>query len=312
MRLAFFGTPETAAAYLEPLRAAGHEISAVVTQPDRPAGRGRHLQPSAVRVTAEALGLPVLMPESASDPQFLAALRALAPDVGVVVAYGQILRCDLLALPPHGFLNVHYSLLPAFRGATPVYAALRAGLTETGVTVQYMARRLDAGDILLQRRVPITPNDNCGTLTDRLTAVGIEALIAALDLLQRGEAPRLPQDEAQAGYVGRVESEDCRIDWNAPAEDIRNLVRACTPAPGAWCLVRDRRVKVQDVRVRQKTLSGEGKPGTIVEMLRGEGPVVATGSGAVELVRLQPQGKRAMSGAEFLRGARLAIGDRFE
>lgn len=311
MRIAFFGTPEPAAAYLEPLQAAGHEIVAVVTQPDRPAGRGRHLRPSAVREAAEALGLPVLTPESASDPEFVAALRTVAPEVGVVVAYGQILRRELLTLPPGGFLNVHYSLLPEFRGASPVYAALRAGRTETGVTVQYMARALDAGDILLQRRVPIAEDDDRGTLTDKLTAVGIETLLEALALLERGQAPRTPQDEAQASYVGRVETEDCRIDWSAPAPVVRDLVRACTPWPGAWCTLRGKRIKVQSLRTVQKVLSEEGRPGTVVEIADAGGPVVATGSGAVELVRVQPEGRQSMSGAEFLRGARLAIGDRF-
>lgn len=311
MRIAFFGTPEPAAAYLEPLLDAGHEIVAVVTQPDRPAGRGRHLRPSAVREAAQALGLPVLTPESASDPEFVATLRTVAPEVGVVVAYGQILRRELLTLPPGGFLNVHYSLLPEFRGASPVYAALRAGRTETGVTVQYMARKLDAGDILLQRPVPIAQGDDCGTLTDKLTAAGIEALLEALALLERGEAPRIPQDEAQASYVGRVETEDCRIDWALPAEDACNLIRACTPWPGAWCMFRGKRLKVQAVRAVQKVLSEEGGPGAVVETAGGA-PVVATASGALELLRVQPEGRKAMSGAEFLRGARLAIGDRFE
>jgi len=311
MRIAFFGTPEPAAAYLQPLLGAGHEIVAVVTQPDRPAGRGRQLRPSAVREMAEALGLHVMTPESASDAPFLTAFGALAPELGVVVAYGQILKRALLALPPQGFVNVHYSLLPAFRGAAPVYAALRAGLTETGVTVQYMARRLDAGDILLQWHVSIADDDDRGTLTDKLTAAGAQALLEALDLLQRGQAPRTAQDEAQASYVGRVETEDCRIDWSAPAQTVRNLVRACTPWPGAWCVLRGKRVKVQAMRTVQKVLSEEGGPGTVVEIANGEGPMVATGSGAVELVRVQPEGRQAMSGAEFLRGARLAIGDRF-
>lgn len=312
MRIAFFGTPEPAARYLEPLVRAGHELVAVVTQPDRPAGRGRQPRPSPVRQVAEELGLRVMTPEDAADPEFLDQLRALAPEVGVVVAYGQILRTELLTLPPRGFLNVHYSLLPAFRGAAPVYAALRAGLSETGVTVQYMARRLDAGDILLQRRVPIADDDNRGTLTEKLTAVGIEALIEALELLQSGRAPRTPQDEGRASYVGRVATEDCRIDWSAPAEAICNLVRACTPWPGAWCTLRGKRLKLTAVRKVQEALNAGREPGTFVEIGNGGGAVVLTGQGGIELLRVQPEGRREMSGDEFLRGARLAIGDRFE
>ncbi len=311
MRIAFFGTPPPSVPYLRALLDAGHEVVAVVTQPDRPAGRGRAPTPSPVRMVAEELGLPVLTPESAASEAFITALDARRPQLGVVVAYGQILRRTLLELTPAGFINVHYSLLPELRGAAPVYGALRRGLTTTGVTIQHMALELDAGDIILQRELEIAEDDNRGTLTDRLTAIGVPLLVEAVTLIEAGEAPRTPQDEAAATYVGRVTTDDCRIDWAAPAEEVRRLVRACTPWPGAWCRLGGRRVKVQAVEIGQKMLSEEGSPGEIVEMSHGAGPLVRVGDGAVEVVRLQPEGRRPMSGAEFLRGARLAIGDRF-
>ena len=312
MRIAFFGTPPPSVPYLRALIDAGHEVAAVVTQPDRPAGRGRTPTPSPVRVAAGQLGLPVLTPESASGDAFIVALDARRPRLGVVVAYGQILRRTLLELPPAGFINVHYSLLPELRGAAPVYGALRRGLASTGVTIQWMALELDAGDIMLQRELAIGADDDRGTLTDRLTGIGVPLLLEAVARIEAGAALRTPQDAAAATYVGRVTPDDCRIDWSAPADEVRRLVRACTPWPGAWCRLGGRRVKVQAVRVGQKLLSGEGSPGEIVEMPEGGGPLVRVGEGAVEIVRLQPEGRQPMSGAEFLRGARLAIDDRFE
>ncbi len=312
MRIAFFGTPPPAVPYLRALVAAGHDIVAVVTQPDRPAGRGRKPRSSPVRRAAEELGLRVMTPESAAQPEFIESLARLKPQLGVVVAYGQILRPRLLEVPDAGFINVHYSLLPKLRGAAPVYGALREGLSKTGVTIQFLAEELDAGDIILQEEVAIREEDNRGTLTERLTEIGVDLLLEAIALIERGEAEPRPQDHEAATYVGRVTTDDCRIDWSAPAEDIRNLVRACTPWPGAWCTLRGRRLKVLDVNIVQNKLSEEGEPGEIVEMPKGSGPIVRAGRGAVELVCLQPEGKQPMSGAEFLRGARLEIGDRFE
>ncbi len=312
MRIAFFGTPASAVPYLRALNGAGHDPVAVVSQPDRPAGRGRKSRPSPVREAAEELGLTVLTPESAADVEFIEVLRGHAPELGVVVAYGQILRPDLLELPPAGFVNVHYSLLPALRGAAPVYGALLRGLDVTGVTIQHMAEELDAGDIILRREVPIAENDTRGTLTDRLTDIGVDLLLQAVSLIAAGAAPGTPQDHSTATYVGRVTAGDCRIDWGAPAGDIRNLVRACTPWPGAWSTLRGRRLKVQAVNVVQSSLSEGGREGELVEVTSKGGPVVAAGGGAVEIVHLQPEGRQSMSGGEFLRGARLDIGDRFE
>ncbi len=312
MRIVFFGTPEAAVPYVGAIAEAGHEIAAVVTQPDRPAGRGRKSRPSAVKEAALEMGLPVLAPESAADGEFVAQVEELAPEVGVVVAYGQILKLALLTVPSVAFVNVHYSLLPLLRGAAPVYGALRQGFTETGVTVQHLARKMDAGDIIVRRTLAILPEDNRGTLTERLTAIGTGALVEALGLVASGEAPREAQDHEQATVVGRVMPEDCRVDWTAPATEIERLVRACTPWPGAWCMLGDRRIKLTDVAVIQKTLSGGGRPGSLVEVSNEGEPVVMTGGGELAIAHLQPPGKRAMSGGEFMRGARFAVGDKFE
>ncbi|MFO8082455.1 MAG: methionyl-tRNA formyltransferase [Armatimonadota bacterium] len=312
MRIAFFGTPPPAVEYLDALAESEHEVVLVVTQPDRPAGRGREMRPSPVKVRAEELGLPIVTPEDASEQAFIDRVAAADPELGVVVAYGEILRPKLLELPAEGFVNVHYSLLPELRGAAPVYGALRRGLKRTGVTIQHMAEKLDAGDIILQRETKIVDRDDRGTLTERLTQIGVTALLDAIALVEAGNAPRDAQDEALSSYVGRVHSEDCRIDWSMPADEVRNLVRACTPWPGAWCMLGDNRVRVQDLSAVQNVLTNEGTPGEIVELPSSGGPVVRCGRDVVQLERLQPAGKRAMSGEEFLRGARLEIGDAFE
>jgi methionyl-tRNA formyltransferase len=312
MRIAFFGTPPPSVDYLEALDDSPHEVAVVVTQPDRPAGRGREMRPSPVRTSAAKLGLPVLTPEDPASHEFLAEMREMRPDLGVVVAYGEILVPELLDLPPDGFINVHYSLLPQLRGAAPVYGALRSGMDRTGVTIQHMAERLDAGDIILQREIEIADDDNRGTLTARLTDVGVEGLLDATGLIAEGEAPREPQDESRSSYVGRVHTDDCRIDWSLPAIEVRNLVRACTPWPGAWCMLDGDRIKVQDLAVVQNVLRQGGTAGEIVELPPAGGPVVLCGEGATEVRQLQPAGKKQMSGEEFLRGARLGVGDRFD
>ena len=312
MRIALFGTPAIAVGYLEAIQAAGHEVVAVITQPDRPAGRGRKVRASPVKEAALTRGLTVLQPESAAAPEFISQVAELEPDVGVVVAYGQILRTPLLKAPSVAFVNVHYSLLPLHRGAAPVYASLRAGDARTGVTIQHVAEELDAGDIILQRAVDIRENDNRGTLTDRLTELGLDLVEEALDLLAAGDAPRSPQDHSRATYAHRVHSDDCRVLWSATASEIHNQVRACTPWPGAWCLAGDRRLKVLQVSPVQNSLREGGKSGEIVEIGEERGPVVRTGSGGLVVERVQPAGKRPMPTTEFLRGARLQVGDCLE
>ncbi len=313
MRIAFFGTPGVAVPYLEALTRSPHEVCAVVTQPDRVAGRGQNVRPPAVKSAAQARALCLLQPETCRAEEFTEAFRACRPEIGVVVAYGQILPPSVLVCPPRGCLNVHYSLLPALRGAAPVQHALLQGLDETGVTVQWMAEQLDAGDIVLQERVPVEPDDNQTALFERLTAVGVRLLLRALELIEVGEAPRTPQDSARATWASELTADQCRIDWSRPAEEVRNLVRACTPKPGAYTYRRGRRLKVVAVEVvREIPASDEGHTPGHVEMDSAGRLVVKAGVGAVTLVAVQPEGRRAMPGAEYARGARFSAGEKLE
>jgi len=308
VRVVFFGTPECAVPYLDTIRQE-HLLVAVVTQPDRPKGRGRILAAPSVKHRAEELVVPVLQPQKANEPEFIAELATLNADLFVVVAYGQILSRKLLELPKIAAVNVHYSLLPKLRGAAPVQHALMQGLTETGVTVQHIAQEVDAGDIILQQAVSIEPEDDSQSLTVRLTEVGIELLAEALGLLARGEAPRVPQDDAQATYAPLLTKASGEIDWGRPAADIVNLVRACGEWPGAWCDVQGRRVKLIRTSLAENVSVGAGEPGRIVEIDTDGDVLVATGWGALRLELVQPEGKRAMPATDYLRGARLGVGD---
>jgi methionyl-tRNA formyltransferase len=312
LRIAFFGTPDLAVPYLHALIAAGHDVRAVVTQPDRPAGRGRAVQPCAVKCAAQRLGLPLLQPESCRDESLHRALRESGAETGVVVAYGNLLPCEVLDCPERGCVNVHYSLLPKLRGAAPVQRALMAGMAETGVTVQWMSPELDAGEIIRAEAVAIDPDDDTATLFARLNGVGPGLLLHALALVARGEAPRTPQDEAQVTWAPELSKDDCHIDWTASAEQIRNVVRACAPRPGAFTVRGGRRLKVLNAEVVAGVAPGEGgQPGTLAETTHDGHPVVHAGSGAVVLSEVQPEGKQPMSGEEFARGARFLPGERF-
>jgi len=312
VRVAFFGTPDSAVPYLRGLLAAGHEVCAVVTQPDRPAGRGRELTPPPVKATAEALDLVVLQPESCGDAAFVSSLRCRLAEIGVVVAYGNILPPPLLECPDHGCVNVHYSLLPALRGAAPVQRALWAGMEETGVTVQWMASELDAGDIILQEPVPIRPDDSQETLFARLSGAGVPLLLRALELIAEGPAPRIPQDESKATWAPELSKGECHIDWSQSAAHICNVVAACSPRPGAYTFRHGRRLKVLAARVVSREQVGDGgEPGAFVELADDGSPVIAAGCGAVVLLTVQPEGRRAMSGEAFARGARLVPGERW-
>ncbi len=311
LRIAFFGTPDLAVPYLEGLVRAGHQVCAVVTQPDRPAGRGRELRPPPIKAAACGLDLAVLQPASCEDETLVSTLQEHQPQVGVVVAYGNLLPPQLLDCPDLGCVNVHYSLLPALRGAAPVQRALLAGMPETGVTVQWMSPELDAGDIILQESAPIRPDDNQATLFARLTQVGVPLLLTALGLVAEGTAPRIRQGEGQVTWAPELTKAECRIDWSQPAQQVRNLVAACSPHPGAYTFRSGRRLKVLATRVvEQARVGDEGEPGTFVELDDGGCPVAATGAGGVALVTVQPEGRRVMSGADFARGARFSSGER--
>jgi len=307
----FWGTPSLAAQYLSPL-ADRHELVGVVTQPDRPKGRSRNPSAPPVKQEAVKLGCPVLQPADLMDCDFQEQLRQWAADAFVVVAYGRILPPSIIEMPDQAAVNVHYSLLPELRGAAPVQHALMQGLTETGVTVQYIAQELDAGDIVIQQSIPIEPGDNTATLTQRLTNVGIRLLLEALELIGCGEVTPQPQDHAAATYAPPLTREDGIINWCRPAPDIVNQIRACYPWPGSVCWRGDQRIKISNARAIAQADFEEGNCGQIVEIRQQEGFVVQARPGGVLVTRLQPAGRQEMSAADFLRGARLNKGARFE
>ncbi|MBI3003251.1 MAG: methionyl-tRNA formyltransferase [candidate division NC10 bacterium] len=308
MRVIFMGTPAFAVPSLERVLRDGHEVAAVVTRPDRPAGRGQALTASPVKVAAARAHLPVLQPASLRDPHAQAALSELAPDAILVVAFGQILPPAVLAVGRHGCWNVHASLLPRYRGAAPVAWALIRGERVTGVSIIRMTERVDAGPVLLQRTEAIRDEDTAGTLGERLSRLGAEALAEALVALEKGEARPVPQDEALASVAPKLSAADQRLDWGEAAEALRNRIRGLTPEPGALTALAGETLKVLAAAVEEGEAGAA--PGTLLAVTR-QGPVVATGRGRLCLLTVQPEGRRPMDGAAFARGRRLAAGALF-
>ncbi|HOR00146.1 MAG TPA: methionyl-tRNA formyltransferase [Anaerolineae bacterium] len=303
-RIVFMGTPEFAVPSLRAL-AERYEVTLVVTQPDRPAGRSRALRAPAVKAAAQALGLPVYQPESLRGPEALARLQQVAPTAIVVAAYGEILRRNVLALPPRGCVNVHASLLPRHRGAGPIAAAILAGDAVAGVTIMLMDEGMDTGAMLAQAEVPIDPDDTTGTLTARLAELGAQLLAETLPRWLAGEIEPQPQDGAQATYAARITKQDGLIDWAEPAEIIVRQVRAFDPWPGAYSYWQGRRLRVTRAEA-VLAWCGREVPGTVLEMAAG--PAVATGEGALLLHEIQLEGKCCVGCTEFLRGQRGFIG----
>jgi methionyl-tRNA formyltransferase len=310
VRIVFWGTPEFARTVLEGLLEAGREVVGVVTQPDKPAGRGRKPQAPPVKAVAEEAGLPVLQPERPRGAEFMRELERLAPDVSVVAAYGRILRPEVLELPPLGAYNVHASLLPKLRGAAPVNWAIIRGDRETGVTIMKMVAALDAGPIVLQVPCEIPADATAGSLAERLAELGARAMVEALALIEAGRAEERPQAEAEATYAPKLSPEDARIEWARPAEEIERWIRGTDPTPGMWTLLGDLRVRV----FRPRVLEGEAgaEPGTVVRADPREGLEVATGSGRLAIGEVQPAGKRRMEAAEWIRGRGVSAGARFD
>lgn len=310
MRILYLGSPAFAVAPLEALAHAGYEIVAVVTQPDRPAGRNRALTSPPVKEAAQALGVPVVQPETLRDEAVVAQLAALRPEVGVVAAYGEILRKAVLNIPPLGYLNIHPSLLPLHRGPAPVVGAILAGDTETGVTVMRLEAKMDSGPILAQVSIPLPPDGRAGPLTDELFRLGAEALLDVLPPYAAGTLELREQDNSRATYTHILKKADGVIDWAQPAVVIERCTRAYDPWPGASTTWRGQQLKVQAARVHP-CWSGSEPPGTVVGEEGEEGPLVATGSDALELCTVQPAGKRLMSGREWLAGQRAVVGQQF-
>lgn len=304
LRLAFFGTPDFAVPSLERLIASPHGIVAVVTQPDRPRNRGQRPSPSPVKTVAGRHGLPVLQPERLKDPAFLDRFRELAPDGAVVVAYGKILPDALLAIPRLGFVNVHASLLPRYRGAAPVARALLAGEVETGVTIMRVISELDAGPILAAARLAVGENDTTPEVESRLARMGAELLAGVLDRMDEGVA-EVPQDHSQATYAPRLTREEGIVDWSRSTADIHNQVRALQPWPHAWSFLEGERliiVRTRKVAEPAPELSGDDSPPGTIIAAAGDTLRVRTGSGAIDIVELQPEGRKRMPARAFLAG----------
>ncbi len=308
MRTVFFGTPELAVPSLAAV-AERHDVTAVVCQPDRPQGRGRKLVAPPVKQWALDRGIPVHQPEKLNDGAFEAWLRQQAPDVCVLAAYGRILKQPILDVPRFGFLNMHPSLLPKYRGPSPVRSAILAGDTVTGVSIMRLDAGTDTGDVLLQEEAPIHSDDTTVTLTARLAEQGAQLMVRALDLIESGRAVYVPQDHVRATHTRLFEKADGRIRWDAPARDIHNLVRAALPWPAAQARLGDEVVQVH--RTKLSDAPADAPPGTVVRVER-DRVTVATGDGAIDILEIQPPGKRVMPVGDYLRGHALRPGDRFE
>jgi methionyl-tRNA formyltransferase len=307
LRIAFLGTADFAVPALTALAHAEHTIAGVFTRPDRPAGRGRKLRPPPVKAAAETLGLPVYQPPRVSVGEGLAELRTVAPDLILTIAYGEILREEVLSLPPRGAVNLHASLLPKYRGAAPIQWALLNGETATGVTAQWMARELDAGDIILQRSLAIGPEEDFGSLHDRLARLAAEMAVETVALIARGEAPRTAQEAVAATFAPPIAREDLLLDWRAPGAAVVARVRAFSPSPGARTTHEGRSVKVLAARLVKRERRPRGVPGAVVETGR-EGFMVAAGEDGVLVLRVQPEGRKPMSGADYVLGYHVRTG----
>jgi methionyl-tRNA formyltransferase len=310
MRIAFFGTPEFAVPSLRALLGEGFEVAVVVTQPDRPHGRSHsELVPPPVKVTATDEGLPVLQPERPDAPDFLDALRSHQPDLGVVAAYGHILKPQVLALPAYGMVNVHASLLPQLRGAAPIQHAILNGLEETGVSIMQMDEGMDTGPVLLRVPTAILADETGGELTIRLAELGALALVEALTLVASGTAVPEPQDHARATHAPKVTRELTRIPWTEPADAVARRVRAMDPRPGAWSTIHGQEIKVFGPQPADPP-PADAVPGQVVATETAL--VIATGRGALEFLDVQPAGRTRMAARDWLRGRGAARGDRFE
>lgn len=306
MRVLFSGTPAVALPALRALLASDHEVVGVLTRPPAPAGRRRALTPSPVHQAAEDHGLPVITSDRPHTQEPLAQIRATGAQVSAVVAYGALLREPALSALPYGWVNLHFSLLPAWRGAAPVQHAIWAGDTTTGVSTFQIEAGLDTGPVLATRSHPIRPWDTAGDLLETLADVGAPVLVETLDQIQAGTVTAVPQPNTGISHAPRVTSADAQVDWNAPAHVVDQQIRATTPAPGAWTTVGGRRMKIAPVRPEPDLTSHQ--PGALAT--DAEGVVVGTGSHPVRLIRLAPAGKGWMDAADWARGARLGRGSR--
>jgi len=305
LRIVFMGTPDFAVPCLARLLEDKHTVVGVITQPDKPRGRGYKLCPPAVKVLAMEKGLPVYQPESLRTGEAGELVARLAPELIVVVAYGKILPPDLLSIPPLGCINVHASLLPHLRGAAPIQWSVIHGDRISGVTTMYLSEGMDAGDVILKADTPIGAEESAGQLFERLSKMGADLLSQTVTLIEKGNAPRTPQNHGAATFAPMITKELARIDFQKPAKAVVNLVRGLCPAPGAHILTDGALLKVYEAR---GVAGYHGAPGELLDAKRF---IVACGSGAVELLSVQPQGKNVMSGSAYLCGKNLTVGQKF-
>jgi methionyl-tRNA formyltransferase len=316
VRLVVAGTPATTLPSLQALLASRHEVVAVVTRPDAPAGRGRTLAPSPVKQTALEHDLLVLTPPTPRDPEFLHRLRGLAPDCCPVVAYGGLVPRVALDIPVHGWVNLHFSLLPAWRGAAPVQRAVMAGDEVTGATTFLLEEGLDTGPVLGTLTEPVRPDDTSGSLLDRLAHAGAGLLVATMDGLEAGDLRAVPQPSEGVSHAPKLTTDDARVRWSLPAHVVDRHVRGCTPAPGAWTTFRGERLKIGPVRmpatpaVREEGALAALEPGVLRVDKREV--LVGTGSAPIELREVGPHGRKAMTAADWARGARITSGERLD
>ncbi len=307
MRLIYMGTPQFAVAPLRALAHAGHQIVGVVTRTDKPSGRGRSMASPPVKTAAAGLGILVHQPKRVRDPLFIDTLRQLAPEAIVVAAYGQILPKEILTLPRFGCINIHASLLPAYRGAAPINWSIIRGDQETGITIMQMDEGMDTGGILMQESMPIGRDDTAGTLTGKLSDVGARLIVQALPLIESGAIKPAMQDSAQATLAPLLKKEDGLVDWTLPAAEIHNRVRGMSPWPGAYTRLEGMIVKI----VAAEVVPGSGEAGRLYAA-ENRTLDVGTGKDLLRVVTLQPEGKKPMTAADFLRGHRGLEGKKFE
>ncbi len=300
MRIIFMGTPDFAVGTLQALCDAGHEIVLAVTQPDKPAGRGKSLKAPPVKELAEELGIPVFQPEKIRDPEALDTLKTQNADIIVVVAFGQILPKAVLEMTRYGCVNVHASLLPAWRGAAPIQWSLLAGDEVTGVTTMQMDEGLDTGDILLQREIPVEPDETGGSLFDKLAGAGAQLCVETLKELEAGTVSPVPQGETTTPYAKMLDKKMGRIDWSRPAGEIERMIRGLSPWPGAYTYRGDKMLKVRKAGITEAA-TVDSVPGTMRQAPDGS-LLVQTGDAVMWIEEIQPAGKRAMTSAEYLRG----------
>ncbi len=309
LRLVYLGTPDFALPSLRALAASRHDVVGVVTQPDRPRGRGRKLQPGPVKALAAELGLPVRQPAKVGEPDTVEWLRGLRPDLGVVVAFGQFVPRSVRELPTHGMINAHASLLPRWRGAAPIHWAILEGDRTTGVSVMRLGKEMDAGDVCLTRETEIGPDETAGELGERLAVLAAEALLAAVEDIARGRAVFRPQDPAGVTEAPKIAREFARLDWDEPAECVLRRIRASSPRPGADLVLEGAGRKLRIVEARRAADPGVPEHSSAVRATDGR-LWVAARDAWVEIARLQAPGRGPVSAAEFLRGAEISPDER--